>query len=541
MISIKVNGNSLELPDDFSLSLNAKSPVFNEMGSYTYPFKVKYSPRNAAILNFMNRPQNAGSIYSEFSAEIYFNNILWMQGTLKLKIANNTAFDCVFYPGEGEFYYQMKNKNLQDFDYGGKDFSTENDAINWINDGKPDVYPLRPCSFPMIFNDNYFDGQTLDEMKWFNFYSASDDQIHLYNSEGGRIIIIPMLYQWYVLEKLFSGMGYKFQDYEFTSNEGFKKLVLFNTVNCNNGVDGYWPYEITNLIYNYHVPRLPLNDFITGFETFLGLRFFVSQKNKIVTLKALSDVLSNPYAIDFNSKIVSISLEPEEKINGFKLAMELDGDDESFKEQIDGETALLNYLKGSVQNVTDLPPWPASQEQEIRYVISVNRYYKMTGKTWVLMTSPAIELMTQYIYKDAQESISSKFSTLKMGGNDMYCNVLNTREQYLEITPRVFFSVYSYYGGQQIVKGNTYSSEVGTLFYDGTLGLFKNRWKDFLDFRMRTKLAKIVRYCDFLELRDLDFSRKYAINGVHYLIKDYQVTVKKNGLSSTTFSMYPVL
>lgn len=541
MITLKVAGQSLEIPDDFSISLNGKSPVFNEMGSYTYPFKVKYTPRNAAILNFLNRPQNTRSIYKEFPAEIYYKNILWMQGTLKLKAASNTTFDCVFYPGEGEFYYQMKNKNLQDFDYGGETFNTENDAINWINNGMSEVYPQRPCSFPMIYNDNYFEGQTLNEMKWFNFYFPSDDQIHLYASDNQRTIIIPMLYQWYVLEKLFTGMGYKFQDYGFTSNEGFKKLVLFNTVNCNNGSDGYWPYQINELLFNYHVPRLALNDFITGFENFLGLRFFVSQKNKIVTLKALSDVLEDPYAIDFNSKIVSASIEAEDKINGFKLSMELDGDDEVFKSQIDGENALLNYLKGSVQNITDLPPWPASQEQEIRYVISVNKYYKMTGKTWVLINWPAIELMTQCIYKDPQESISSKFSTLMMGGNDMYCNVLNTREQYLEITPRVFFSVYSYYGGQQIVKGNNYTSEVGTLFYDATLGLFRNRWKDFLDFRLRTKLVKVVRYCDFLELRDLDFSRKYSINGVHYLIKDYQVTIKKNGLSSTTFSLYPVL
>ncbi|HNW73967.1 MAG TPA: hypothetical protein PKN44_10105 [Bacteroidales bacterium] len=540
MISIKINGNALELPDDFSLSLNAKSPVFNEMGSYTYPFKVKYSPRNAALLKFKNRPQNTGSIYEEFDAELYYNNLLWMRGTLKVKIANSTTFDCVFYPGEGEFYYQAKNRNLQDFDYGGQHFNDDQEAINWINASVMKVYPECPIGFPMVFNNNYYEDQETGEMQYFNFYYVSDDNLHLLNTNNGRTIIVPMMYFRYVLDKLFEGMGYDFTDLAFTSDPAYNSLVLYNSVNCNNGEGGFFPYQINDLLFNYHVPRLKLNDFFSGLEKYLGLCFFVNAKQKSVTLKTLNDILSDPNSIDFSKNIVSLSVEPEDKINGFKLAMELD-DDDAFKTQTENEEELSKHLKGSVETVNDLPSWPIAEDQEIRYVIDSGEYYKMIWKVWYPIDTPAVEMKTQYYYRDPKESISSKFSTLIMGGNDMYCNCLNTRENFQEITPRLFFSLYGYYGEHLLARGYNYNPTAGSLFFNGLEGLFIQRWKNFLDFKMRTKLVKVVRYCDFLELRDLDFSRKYSINGVHYLIKDYQVTIKKNGLSSTTFSLYPVL
>ena len=46
MLSILIADQSLDLSDDFSISLNLKSPIFNDVGDYSFPFKVPSTPRN---------------------------------------------------------------------------------------------------------------------------------------------------------------------------------------------------------------------------------------------------------------------------------------------------------------------------------------------------------------------------------------------------------------------------------------------------------------------------------------------------------------
>lgn len=46
MLSLHIDNRPVELPPDFSVTMNLKSPIFGDVGSYSYPFKI---PNNAMM------------------------------------------------------------------------------------------------------------------------------------------------------------------------------------------------------------------------------------------------------------------------------------------------------------------------------------------------------------------------------------------------------------------------------------------------------------------------------------------------------------
>lgn len=545
MITIKVNDQALELPDDFSLTWNGKSPVFNDIGSFSFPFKLPYSARNAAILNFKNRVSNAVNFFEVFPGEVFYNGIPFFSGTVKIRIANAGNFEATFYVNEGDFYYKLKNKTLQDVDFGELTFYDEQQRLVYINACKDKIYPERVVAFPEVYNPTYFEETPTDTpLLYFNYYTGGL-VINNLTTLSNRTVIVPMLYVRYVLTKVFEYLGYTLIDI-FFNNAVFNSLVLFNSVDCNSGPSGYFPdYDLSKLLFNYHVPRMSLGDFIKGIETFFNIRFFVNNTNRSVTIKSLDNVVKNPDPVPFPNKVVSLSIEPEDEITGYHLKMSMETDDEFWASMKTNQDLNLEQLKDSVDTVSDLPAWPASDVSDWRWVKSPGQYFFLYDKdNWVAVPDflNYLNFFSEAVYRNGQVILESKFSTLmhQYPGN-INCVVGVPQSEWKSVLPKVFFAFYEndMYGNKKVGR-NTSPEFDNMLFFYTSYGLFQKYFKAFLDFRMSTKLVKVVIYCDFIELRDLDFSCKYMISGTHYLIKDFQLTIKKNGLSNTTFTMYPV-
>ena len=56
---------------------------------------------------------------------------------------------------------------------------------------------------------------------------------------------------------------------------------------------------------------------------------------------------------------------------------------------------------------------------------------------------------------------------------------------------------------------------------------------------MSTKLIKIGRQFTFQELKDFDFEKKIMARGVKYLVKNIQVTIKKDRITPALMECYP--
>lgn len=540
MLRLKIAGQYVDLPNDFSFTMNMKSPIFNEVGSYSYPYRIPASPRNTIILDFSHRVEGTADPYKDRPSVFEWKGLTLFSGTSRLKSMSSKGYEGAVLDGSGDFNYQIKNNWLQQYNFGEQVFASEAEAMTWINACRDKVYPERPCAFPEIYNDNYFeDGESAPEMLSYNFYSRLNNNINQLSQTGLRTPIVPMLYFRYVLEKLFEGMGYTMDDSFFSTYPSFNKLVMYNSVSCNNIEEGLFPYWITHLYYNYHVPRIKLSEFFTGIENFFNVRFIPNQTTRTIRIVPLKNVLENGVYTDFSKNVISVSTEVEDQIKGFKLKMELDGDDSAFDRQNEFEEQFVQSFKGAVDRLTELPPWPNADPLEIRYVIETGKYYKMLNKSWIQLDSGTFNLYTIYLYGDFSQDLTTKFSTLIMGGpTPSTCWCQNKQINYTEIAPRIFFTQYGYFGDQLYLRGYNYDADFGSLFYKGDTGLFEKHFLPWLSWKMSTKMVKIQRQMTFHELVSFDFEKKIMVRGIKMLVKSLQVTIKKDRIMPATLECY---
>ena len=543
MLSLKIADKEVDLPNDFSCTMNLKSQIFGEVGSYSYPFKLPNTPRNAGLMGFRHRVENTGDVYQTDQGAFLWKGINLFQGSVKLKTLNSKAFEGAIFESEGDFYYSRKNLSLQDVDFGEIDLVYLGARTTWINDCIGKVYPERPIAFPQVRNETYFDVMPTDpELLNFNYYS-NGLLLNVIYWPPDPSVIVPMLYLRYVLDKIFEKLGYVFDDSFFSSDPDYNSLVLYNSVNCNeNDESGYFHYPLYKILYNYHVPRMTINDFFYGLESFFNIRFFVNNRNKTVKLISLDSIIKSIDYCNSINKIISVSTEPEDPIFGYKFEMDLDSDDGTQESIATTDEVKISYIKTPVNSVNDLPVWPAATELDIRYVIETDSFYRMTSGTWILFDMNDFITHTKYQYKSIiGESISTKVSPVleRVFAPGEWVEAGNKQINWKEITPRLFFVTPYYENGTFYMIAGTSYTDGTSLCYNGNTGLFNKQFKSFIDFRMSTKLVKIIAQLDYNVIKDFDFSRKYMINGINYLVKSIQVTLKKDRIMPALLECYP--
>lgn len=545
MLSMKIDGTLVELSPDFSVTMNLKSPIFNEAGSYSYPFRIPNTPRNAILMGFRHRVANTGYVYHEFKGAYFWKGISIFTGTVNMKVLNSSSFEGYLMEGNGDFNYQRKNGTLQDVDYGQMVFDTEDEKMQYINDCANTIYPNRDLAFPEVQNLSYFDEvPTEPALQYFNYYFQS----RIFKGDGdNRFVIVPMLYLRYVLNKIFEHLGFTFDDSFFTSDVDYNSLVLYNSVDCNGGVDGFFGYDDLKILLNYHVPRMSMSDFLGGLESFFNIRFFVNNDNMIVRLISVDKIVKSTECIEFSSQLISISTEPEDKVTGFRLKMQMDTEDASYKIRKPQHDSLLKFIKPSVQSISELNPWPSATIFDTRFVYDKDQYYILSSaKVWEPIGEMywSWNLSFEWVFKNDDQSISTEFSSLMSETVHPYNAIIgNKRENWKDVTPKLFFIRYQEDDPlNKKVAGRCFVAPhvlvTNGLFYAGETGLLNKHYKAYFDFRISAKLVKIVKQMEYLELKNFDFSKKYMIGGIKYLVKSIQVVLRKDRIMPAILECY---
>jgi len=540
MLSLKIDGQPVDLPNDFSVTMNLKSPAFNEVGSYSYPFKIPNTPRNSIVLGFRHRIPSTNDPYSSNYGEFMWKQSRLFSGSVKMKLFNNSYFEGNIIDGNGDFNYSRKLDYLQDIDFGEIIFNNENEKISYVNSCAGKVYPDCNIVFPQILNKSYFDELPENNGLWY-FNPYLPDNIPLvFSGSTQRTVIVPMLYLRYILSKVFLHIGYTFDDQFFTTHSDYNSLALFNVVDCNSAASGFFLYDIEKLLLNYHVPRMGLNDFFAGLESFFNIRFFVNNNIRKISLISVDSIIKNASYTDYSSRIISISHEPNDQIQGFRLGMQMETDDEFYNTKKELDEEMLSHLKNTVQSVADLNPWPRDAVGDLRYVLDENKYYRLwSNKIWIPWTEN-VDLFFEYIYRTQDQSIETKFSTLLNNNPGEPAVVGNSRKDWKSVSGKLFFTehrtndpVWKYVVALPSTNNNS-------LYFGGDNGLFAKYYKSFFDFRISTKKVKITRLMDQSELKDFDFSKKYMVNGTKYLVSSIQVTIKRDRIMPAVMECYPV-
>jgi hypothetical protein len=538
MLGLQIDGNNMYLGDDFSFTMNLKSSVFNDMGGYTYPFKIPNTPNNSRILGFRHRVESTTNVYGSGAGMFTWNGHPLFSGSLKMKILNDKSLEGALIDYTSDFYLKAKSIQLQQFDYGEMTFATEADAISYMEGTSHNVYPQVKFALPQLYNDLYFDPPTtVAGLKLYNnWHNAGYLQATL---GGARTILIPMLYIRYVLDVIAAGMGYELKDELFTSHPDLMTLVLYNSLSCNNPFGTGTPI-ITHLVFNNHIPQLALMDFIVAIEKYFCAATFIDGIRNTIRIVPIKNILADESYIGFSKNILNISTEPEEQVKGFNLKMSVDGDDDEFGILLGFEEEIVKGLKGSVASLTDLPLWPLGQILDVYYVDDQDKYYQMEwDKTWHY--DPLVNiLMTRFYFRVPSESIETKLSSLLYYLVESMVVCGNKLTSYQAITPRIIFAKMV-----ESIPDTAYDTFAAnetdnfSLFYSWEKGLYEKFWRDFLQFKISTKLVKITKQMDFTELQSFDFSRKYMINGIKYLVKGIQVVLKKDTIMPAKLECYP--
>ena len=536
MLSLIVNDQIVDLSSDISISMNLKSPIFNELGSYSYPFHLPFTDRNKKILKFHHRIEGVNSPYEVFRGILLWKGITIFQGSLKCQISNTKGFECTLYQGEGDFYYQLQNRSLRQIDM-GEIVMTEAAALAYFNSCYGKCYPEVNIGFPEIPNEVYFDPVSDDpDQLMFNKHYTSNGPLHILTAQNNRTVLVPMVYLRWALKKIFDGIGYTLNDQLFTSNAVYNKLAVYNSLSCNSLLPDF-SYPMTHLLLNLHMPKISLKEFFNGIETNWNCRFFVNNIEKKVKLIPLDTIIKSAQVKPFSKDILSKSIELEDQSLGFQLSMGLDGDDTIFDPWRSAEESLTKNIKGCVPDIASLPQFPIAEIDERRYVLNLSAYMKFTSnKTWLIDTQMWQNVFSKFYYLQEGQGIESKLSTLITPNNQTdYVSCGNKLATWKDITPRVFFlnAEYGKMRGRNELSG--YS-----LLYNKPGNLFERYYKSYFDFKMNSKLVKVQKQMDMLELKDLDFSVKHEIHGDHYLVKECQVNLKKDYVSPATLSMYRI-
>ena len=546
MLSLRVNNQVLDLGDDISISWELRNPMFYEMGSRSYPFKIKNTPYNQKILGYRHRIEGTNNVYQEFPCEIAFKGIDMFRGTLKFRVLNNQYYEGTVYDREGDFYYQAKNTSLRDVNFGEQSYASASAALTYINGCRGLYYPDRPVCYPQIINEVYFDPPSNDIAQTRYNYVDIDGLIHEFGTGENRSLIVPCLYFRFVLNKVIDYLGYHFSDQFFGTNSDFNKLVIYNSLS-NNSLCQEFSYDLTKLYYNLHLPKITILEFLSSVESFFNVRFFVDPIEKVITVKSLIDIVNDISSIDYSAGLISSSIELDEKRDGFLLKIPIDGSDTFIKTLSEDQDTYLKSILPPVESVNNLPAWPYSMIGDLRYVYDTGKYYRLgVSKTWAEDVNALKYMLSQFYVGNYKESLDIKMSGLK---NDnipfnpyprAQCG--NPQADWNDISLRVFFmklihetSPPGYY-----IDFGYESTANYYLWFNGVNNVYVKFHKDWLNFLCSTKAVKIQRRMSLSDIRNLDFSKKVLIDSNKFFIRRLQVTLKKNEITTSAMECLTV-
>jgi hypothetical protein len=422
-------------------------------------------------------------------------------------------------------------------------FSSEAEAIAYLSGTLTKYYPEAPVACPKIQNINYFDPPVANsELEYYNFQYAGSELRLFTLSSNERTIIVPMLYLRYLLDKLFTGLGYTLVDRFFSSHADFNHLAVYNSTSCNNAQPTTPPrepagYSISHLIFNFHVPRVNINEFLKNLENYFGLAMFVDNTTRTVKILSLSEIISASAFREFSANLISCSIEYEEQPTGYHLSMTLDPDDQATSPLAGYEDLIMAAYAGSVADLVSLPAWPIGEIGSIYWVENQNNFYQMnTDKTWFVSVLMNV-LRTRFLFRDGQQNLDTKFSPIWYDIINQTAVVTNAMKKYREVTPRLMFvEQFSFMGNNGMFAKN--ETPNFSLYYPWEKGLFNKFWQRWLSFKTGAKLVKFTKQMSFSEIREFDFATKYMIRGRKYLMKSLQVTLKKDRIAPVSLEGY---
>ena len=568
MLDIRIQNKSLDL-GKVSVTFQLTSPIFNEVGSFSYPFTLPNTSKNKMLLGFLHRVNNSTYPVAAM-ADIFVNGLFWKNGELYVTESNKDYIKVHFTLGEGYFYNRINVLGLKDLDLGGS-----RNVADYSGAGVNDVFSL-------AYNSNYPDCDfTLFEINNRNFYKDTDyHEIHnnydnlavnkydkdlLMNVENNTFI--PFVYLNYVIKKIFSqlniSINYNFIDFD----SEFMQMVIYNNVGVNTFIDDAGTISIRqNESFDLlnHVPDISVSEFFKVLQNTFGIYIISNEYTNSVNIIRLKDILLNN-SIRVFDKDYSISKIKQNTYDGLSLTWKFDSTDSYHKGGLHGiepksiDISRYNFLGNRVNGVGLIGTGNLGDcyflENKFLYAVKEYHFSIAYGNEWVLAwdTSKSNAFCDFKIGKGGLKitpqatlfrCYNSFLSALQKG------NITDLPGDFNSFDLRFLL-----YRGmvEQTVGGDTFDKPYGSsasrfngyeweysLYWHGSAGLYEMFWKEIIEFHQNTHEASFQMLLNPSDFKRIDFSRKYRFANANWLFSKIKFTVSEKGISPARIEAFKV-
>lgn len=300
----------LDLPSDFSLTIEQNNPVFSTEGTQSIPTSLPVSKRNLEALGYPTRLGRADRLLRKFPAKIEAGAI-HKDGQLVIdSIQKGSGIVGAVMLNESDLYTQIKDATMKEAFAGvfRIDFSEDpNPVQSWYNHiydcmkgTKTDDF----TAFPLAVNYTEENGyqilncpditSQLDPwgLKWQARSIPSGSETVTVPAGYG---ITPFLWLYRVIEILFSRYGYTVLSNPFREDSLLKKIVLIN-----NTADAICAGTLN---YQDLLPTCTVAEFIKWIEVKFLTHIYIDSEKKTVEIIPLQSILSSVPDLDISNKV----------------------------------------------------------------------------------------------------------------------------------------------------------------------------------------------------------------------------------------------
>lgn len=498
MINFYLRHQPLDLFDNASYAIEARSPLFEAQaipGTRVYSFNVPATKANQRLFKFAERTgRHTGGANIEQQtfpdAEIYLFGTRWRTGTLKLREASSEGYSLSFHTDAGDLAARIAKKRLTDLDLG-------TDVLNFNAD--PDaIYPQRKYALFPVKNPAFYGDANSDFGGYVNDYSGGQFAT---NTAVNAQTIVPFPFLLYVLNRVAGQLGYLGVSGPWTQEEDVRRLVIYNTYALDELFGNINTFR-TQITYTNHVPPVEVGKFLVAVKNLFGLAIFINPRTRYLEFVRLTDVLALSGFSDYSRlSTAKHTLTPNES-DGFALGLGKDSGDEIYKSPNPVQTQFIasqTYRSGNGAESFEAP---------------IGTLFALTeekdGRQWTIPQS-------------------------QQGGNSSAYEIENP------FSLRLLF----YKGLQTDSQGNAYpqASAEGNhykLGYTGFNGLYERCWRPWLDFLSVTQQVETTFNFHAPEIMRLDFRHKIMRQHVKYFIKDYKLSITRQGIRPAQVTLQKV-
>lgn len=324
-VSIKTNGDALDLPLDYSIDIEDTNPITNDRGSQSIPGTIPCTPKNMRLLGFPHMMDSVADLKRPLQKAMVQCGVYNRQGLINMVSANrkegitfNIGFD------NSEVYEKWKNKKLPDLSsmpvFHIPDVVTDDvwRMKVWMDKVFSGEIDMDFAVFPLVVdNPSVSSGENDEHLPFMlNRVVASDSpdgaEWHLkFDTKVMQVIdgektevtvpdgygVTGFVYVWRVLELVFADLGLTLDK---ESNPMWNDVELRRLVILNGCADAICTGMLN---YSDMMPDTTVEDFLNSLWVRFGLVYNVDFNTLTVDVRLVRDIMDLKSGTDITESV----------------------------------------------------------------------------------------------------------------------------------------------------------------------------------------------------------------------------------------------